>query len=88
MYVTASASNLTTLLHNLNIVTKRIRNVTITGGGRITYYLAKRLEDDRIGVKIIEQRRDRCEYLADLSTTPPSFRGDALQRVGAGPGTH
>ena len=36
VYVTASASNLTTLLHNLNIVTKRIRNVTITGGWRTT----------------------------------------------------
>lgn len=77
VYVTASASNLTTLLHNLNIVTKRIRNVTITGGGRITYYLAKRLEDDRIGVKIIEQRRDRCEYLADRLHDATIIQGDA-----------
>lgn len=77
VYVTASSSNLTTLLHNLNIVTKRIRNVTITGGGRITYYLAKRLEDDRIGVKIIEQRRDRCEYLADRLHDATIIQGDA-----------
>lgn len=77
VYVTASAANLSTLLHNLNIVTKRIRNVTITGGGRITYYLAKRLEEERIGVKIIEQKMERCEYLADRLRDATIIQGDA-----------
>lgn len=77
VYVTASASNLSKLLHNLNIVTKKIRNVTITGGGRITYYLSKRLELDKISVKIIEQRRDRCEYLADRLRDATIIQGDA-----------
>lgn len=77
VYVTASASNLSKLLHNLNIVTKKIRNVTITGGGRIAYYLSKRLEMDKISVKIIEQRRDRCEYLADRLRDATIIQGDA-----------
>ncbi len=77
IYVTASASNLSTLLHNLHIVTRKIRNVTITGGGRIAYYLAKKLETENISVKIIEQRLDRCEYLANRLRDATIILGDA-----------
>jgi trk system potassium uptake protein len=81
IYVTASASNLSTLLHNLNIVTRKIRNVIITGGGRISYYLARRLEQDHINVKIIEQRKDRCEYLADHLRSATVILGDASKET-------
>ena len=40
IFVTALSENLTTLLKNLGILTRRVRNVTLCGGGRISYYLA------------------------------------------------
>lgn len=40
------------------------RNVTIFGGGRIGFRLARILEKHGLGVKVVEQRRDRCELLA------------------------
>jgi trk system potassium uptake protein TrkA len=40
------------------------QNITIFGGGRIGFQLAKTLERHSVRVKILEQRRDRCELLA------------------------
>ncbi len=40
------------------------RNISIFGCGRIGYQLAKALDRQNVGVRIIEQRKDRCELLA------------------------
>ena len=37
----------------------------ILGGGKIGYYLAERLLDERILVKIVEQNKERCTYLSE-----------------------
>ncbi len=44
----------------------RINNLMIAGGGKISYYLAERLIDDGIKVKIVEQDKARCEELSEL----------------------
>lgn len=44
---------------------KEIKRVMILGGGKIGYYLAKRLLADGIKVKIIEQDKERCIYLSE-----------------------
>ncbi len=41
------------------------RKVLLIGGGRITYYLANKLIENGVDVKIIEQDKERCEYLAE-----------------------
>ena len=48
------------------IKTRRIKNVIIAGGGRITYYLAKVLLKAKMSVKIIEKDYARCEELSEL----------------------
>ena len=53
IFVTALSQNLTTLLKNLGILTRRVRSVTLCGGGKISYYLAKRLEKSGISARII-----------------------------------
>ncbi|HEX2973976.1 MAG TPA: Trk system potassium transporter TrkA, partial [Tepidisphaeraceae bacterium] len=40
------------------------RKITIFGGGRIGFQLARMLERHNVGVKVIEQNRERCELLA------------------------
>lgn len=65
IFVTALSQNLTTLLKNLGLLTRRVRDVTICGGGRITYYLASRLKKSGISVRIIEKDYDRCRELGE-----------------------
>lgn len=42
-----------------------VKNVVIVGGGRVGYYLARRLADKGIGVKIIERNEQTCEFIAE-----------------------
>lgn len=45
---------------------RNIKSVMIAGGGKISYYLAEFLIKAKIGVKIIEENRERCEELSEL----------------------
>lgn len=68
IFVTAPTANLTVLLKNLGIITRRVRRVILCGGDRISYYLAILLEKDGISVQIIEHDEKRCR---DLSARLP-----------------
>lgn len=65
IFVTAPTENLTTLLNSLGIITRRVRNVMLCGGGRICHYLAARLEGSGIKAKILESDPQRCLDLAE-----------------------
>ncbi len=81
IFVTAPPQNLTTLLKNLGIIPRRARNVMLCGGGRVSYYLAKLLEKDRISVKLIEQDLGRCTELAALLPDTNIIHGDATDQA-------
>lgn len=49
----------------VGIENNSVKSVMLIGGGRITYYLAKMLEDAPIKLKIVEQDLDRCNQLSD-----------------------
>ena len=49
----------------IGVRTNKCKNVMIVGGGDITYYLAKMLQNNHMDVKIIEKDMARCEELAD-----------------------
>ena len=66
IFVTAPTADLTVLLSNLGIVTRKVRRVLLCGGGRVSYYLAKLLEKDNLLVSIIEKNPARCKELAAL----------------------
>lgn len=77
LFVTALSQNLTTLLKNLGLLTRRARQAILCGGGRVSYYLAKRLLQNGVQVKIIEKDPERClELVADLPGARV-VRGDA-----------
>ncbi|HPN89765.1 MAG TPA: NAD-binding protein [Bacilli bacterium] len=59
---------------------KKIRNVMIAGGGRIAYYLAKRLLEDGINVKIIENNWERCKELSVLLSGAQIIYGDGTDQ--------
>lgn len=77
IFVTAPTANLTELLSNLGIVTKKVHRVMICGGGRISYYLAQQLEKDGFSVQIIEHSLPRCHQLAETLTSTDIVNDDA-----------
>lgn len=80
IFVTAPTKNLTTLLKNLGILTRRVHNVMLCGGGRISYYLSSMLEKSGISVRLIEQDRDRCQELAALLPGSEIIHGDGTDQ--------
>ena len=80
IFVTALSHNLTTLLKNLGILTRRVQRVTICGGGKISYYLASRLEKIGISAQIIERNPDRCTELCTLLPNTDIILGDVSEQ--------
>ncbi len=76
IFVTAPTTVLTELLKNLGIITRRVRNVLICGGGRVSFYLASLLEKDGISVKLIDRDHARCVELASLLPNTSVICGD------------
>lgn len=80
LFVTALTENLTTLLKNLGILTRRVRNVTLCGGGRISYYLSKRLHKSGISTRIIEKDHARCMELCELLPDADIIHGNVAEQ--------
>ncbi len=53
-----------------------IKTAMFVGGGKITYYLAKMLENTRIKIKIIEQDFERCKELSEELPKAMIIHGD------------
>ena len=77
IFVTAPTGNLTVLLKNLGVITRRVRRVLLCGGGRVSYYLANLLERDGIAVSILEKDYDRCVQLAAMLPKTSVIHGDS-----------
>lgn len=60
----------------LNVEKRSIKKVMILGGGNVGYYLAKQLLRSNINVTIIEQNRERCEYLTEKLNNALIIHGD------------
>ncbi len=80
IFVTAPTANLSILLKNLGIVTRKVRKVLICGGGKVSHYLAEQLCRDGISVTIVEHDHDRCLHLAGLLPKATIVHGDATDQ--------
>lgn len=65
LFVTAAIQDLARLVKNLGLMDRRVKDVLLVGGSRIAAYLARRCANSGIGVKIIEQKHERCLELAE-----------------------
>jgi trk system potassium uptake protein TrkA len=63
IFVLAATEHLRTVLGALRKMDRPVRRLMIAGGGRIGLRLARELHG-RYQVKLIEERRERCDYLA------------------------
>lgn len=80
VHVTGSHRNIIDFFKKIRLESKKIRNVMIAGGGRIAYYLAKRLLEDGINVKIIENNWERCKELSVLLSGAQIIYGDGTDQ--------
>lgn len=76
IFVTAPTANLTVLLKNLGVITKRVRRVMLCGGDRISHYLVEQLLSQGIAVEIIEKDPKRCRDLASRLPGASVIQGD------------
>jgi trk system potassium uptake protein len=53
-----------------------VKRLMIVGGGRIGEMLARKMEDSVEKIKIIEQKKERCDYLAEVLNKPLIINGD------------
>lgn len=76
IFVTAPTETLAILLKNLGIITHKVKRIIICGGGRMSYYLASRLEKSGINVQIIERDQEKCDHLAAILPKACIIHGD------------
>ncbi len=65
IHITAPHAQLANFLKASGIFKERIKDVMIVGGGKIAFYLARRLLESSMRVTIIEQDAKRCEELSE-----------------------
>ena len=78
--VVASPVNASRFFKTIGIETNQVKNTMIIGGGKISFYLAKRLLEMGIQVKIIEKDRDACERLCEILPKATIINGDGTDR--------
>lgn len=59
-----------------NINKRHIKRVMILGGGKIGHYLAKQLIESNVSVVIVEEDRERCQYLTNKLDNSLIIHGD------------
>lgn len=77
VFVTAPTKDLTILLKNLGIITRRVRSVMLCGAGRISHYLASALLRSGISVTIVDWDYDRCQELCTQLPEASVIHGNA-----------
>lgn len=78
--IVASPVNASRFFRLIGIETNQVKNTMIIGGGRTSFYLARKLLDMGIQVKIIEKNRELCEELSELLPKAMIIHGDGTDQ--------
>ena len=80
LFISARGAALAKLIRNLNLGAKRISHVVMVGGSRVALYLALRLLQSHVGVRIIEKDPQRCQQLSELLPDADIVEGDGTDQ--------
>lgn len=82
IHITAPRGVLVSFMKQLKIYKHRTKDIMITGGGKMGYYLARQLcATGGYNVKIIEMDAGRCEELCELLPEANIIHGDGTDRA-------
>lgn len=81
IHITSKRSDMVAFMKELGIYRHRTKNVLISGGGKMGYYLARQLSETGHKVKVIEIDEDRAAQLADLLPNATVICGDGCDRA-------
>ena len=68
------------ILDQLGICAAPVKEVMIIGGGNIGYKLAKALDNKYYHTRLLENRKERCEYLSERLDRPIVLMGDSTDQ--------
>lgn len=74
--IVGSLESTADFFEKIGVRSKKVKNSLIIGGGTIAHYLALELLKIGFRVRIVEQREDRCEYLAEMLPGADIINGD------------
>ena len=80
IHITATHWDLAKFVRETGVMNKKIKNVMLIGGGKISFYLTHLLIESGMSVKIIEHDADRCRVLAENLPGADIIRGDGTDR--------
>lgn len=78
--IVASPVNASRFFRLIGIQTNQVKNTMIIGGGKLAFYLAKRLMEMGIKVKIVEKDQAYCEKLSVLLPKAMIIHGDGTDQ--------
>lgn len=61
-------------------ISNAVKSIILIGGGKMSYYAAKLLEETKIGVKIIEQDFEKCQSLSEMLPQAVIINGDGTDK--------
>jgi trk system potassium uptake protein TrkA len=64
----------------INVAIGKGKDIILLGGGKISYYLAKKLIESGVNVKIIERNQERCHFLAEAMPEAIIIHGDCMDQ--------
>lgn len=79
IHVSGDHKKIAFFLRQIDVSYTKIKSIMIIGGGRISFYLGKIMEAMGIGVKIIEKKRERCEFLSEALPSALIIEGDGTE---------
>lgn len=76
IYIVGRSASAFNFCKTIGKCAKKLRNIMIVGGGRITYYLSEMIAEIGLKVKIIEIDKERCLELAEMLPEALIIHGD------------
>lgn len=79
--ISATHSEIEKFFHHTDTKKRKVSSVMIIGGGKIGYYLAKKLSELKMQVKIVDNDMERCRQLSELLPEVSVIFGDGTDQA-------
>ena len=79
--VIGKLADVNTFLKKVDVISSKVKSVMIVGGGLTSYYLAKKLSNQGLSVKIIEKNKNTCLKLVSMLDKVSVVCGDGTDKT-------